>query len=296
MFGDLLKGFHFCPFSQGSVVCSLSPIPRADAFLFFESRQAVFSPRLNKTVIQIHDFLHTDQYSPGLSRSSVHSCSAISFTHPDQVNLLQTLGVDLSTKKILVKPIGSPSWFKPIFTHTPTRKIGWVGRPRIHAGHDLKRSDWLLTIAESSSFPVEFCLYGCGLGSLFDCLKKQGSVASYVQKDQYNYSTLPVFYSLLNCLLITSVSEAGPLPLFEALSCGIPVISTRVGWAPLLIRDGFNGFLVDSLEEMVERVNEFFKNEKNWLSRKNEIAEKSHAFTLENWFYSNLQFALEVSK
>lgn len=37
------------------------------------------------------------------------------------------------------------------------------------------------------------------------------------------------FYSQCNMFLCTSCSEGGPLPVFEALSCGIPVFSTSVG-------------------------------------------------------------------
>lgn len=41
---------------------------------------------------------------------------------------------------------------------------------------------------------------------------------------------LPDFYRSLDVLLITSAYEGGPMCAIEALACGIPVVSTSVGW------------------------------------------------------------------
>jgi len=46
-------------------------------------------------------------------------------------------------------------------------------------------------------------------------------------------------------LVLPSAYEANALVLLEALACGLPVVATRVGFAPELVRDGDNGFLVD---------------------------------------------------
>jgi glycosyltransferase involved in cell wall biosynthesis len=52
-------------------------------------------------------------------------------------------------------------------------------------------------------------------------------------------------YRQAKCLICTSYSEGGPRVVAEALACGVPVITTRVGLAAELVRDGENGFLCD---------------------------------------------------
>ncbi|CAN5397412.1 hypothetical protein BH10ACT5_BH10ACT5_18880 [soil metagenome] len=58
-------------------------------------------------------------------------------------------------------------------------------------------------------------------------------------------------------LILPSAYEANALVLLEALATGLPVISTRVGFAPELIVDGANGYLVErDADEIGERLRE----------------------------------------
>jgi glycosyltransferase involved in cell wall biosynthesis len=53
------------------------------------------------------------------------------------------------------------------------------------------------------------------------------------------------FYRSLDVYVCASRSEGTPNPCLEAAACGLPVITTRVGNMPELIRDGENGFFVE---------------------------------------------------
>jgi glycosyltransferase involved in cell wall biosynthesis len=48
-------------------------------------------------------------------------------------------------------------------------------------------------------------------------------------------SDLAALLNALDVLVVASTTETGPLVLFDALACGVPVISTPVGWAPVFL-------------------------------------------------------------
>jgi len=51
----------------------------------------------------------------------------------------------------------------------------------------------------------------------------------------------------VDALALTSVGkgEAAPVAVMEAMSCGLPVICSRIGGTPDMIEDGINGFLIE---------------------------------------------------
>ncbi len=66
---------------------------------------------------------------------------------------------------------------------------------------------------------------------------------------------LAQLYRGSRCLVCASYSEGGPRVVAEALACGVPVITTRVGLAGELVRDGENGFQINwSARELADRL------------------------------------------
>lgn len=56
---------------------------------------------------------------------------------------------------------------------------------------------------------------------------------------------LPLFLAAADFFVLPSAYEANALVLLEALAAGLPVVATRVGFAPELVVDGENGYLVE---------------------------------------------------
>jgi glycosyltransferase involved in cell wall biosynthesis len=64
------------------------------------------------------------------------------------------------------------------------------------------------------------------------------------------------YYRLFDAFLLPSVNEGTPVSAIEALASGTPVVATRVGGVPDVVRDGIDGFLVEpgDVEGAAERL------------------------------------------
>jgi len=69
-------------------------------------------------------------------------------------------------------------------------------------------------------------------------------------------SDTPRLLAALDVFALTSHNEASPVSILEALSCGVPVISTRVGSVAESVHDQWNGFTVEpgDVNAVVERI------------------------------------------
>ena len=73
---------------------------------------------------------------------------------------------------------------------------------------------------------------------------------------------VPDLLGLLDVLLLTSHNEANPVSILEGLSCGKPVVATRVGSVPESVLDEQVGYLVEpgSIDAMTRRVVELLRD------------------------------------
>lgn len=68
-------------------------------------------------------------------------------------------------------------------------------------------------------------------------------------------------YSEARIFVNPSYNEGGPRVVLEAMACGLPIITTRVGLMPDVIDNGRNGLFVDwSGEDMAEKISCLLKN------------------------------------
>lgn len=62
-------------------------------------------------------------------------------------------------------------------------------------------------------------------------------------------SEMPSIYNAARvtggCLVSTSLNESQPMVLLEAMACRCPVVSSRVGGVPEIVKDGITGYLYD---------------------------------------------------
>jgi glycosyltransferase involved in cell wall biosynthesis len=91
--------------------------------------------------------------------------------------------------------------------------------------------------------PIFVLLSGPARGYVKSGLEQRG--IRYAHDYAPDRDALAKLYHALDLYLVTSREEGGPMALMESMSSGVPVVSTRVGMAPDLIRDGVSGALVD---------------------------------------------------
>src|SRR5207237_8126719 len=64
------------------------------------------------------------------------------------------------------------------------------------------------------------------------------------------------YYAAFDAMVLPSGNEGTPVSAIEALASGRPVVATRVGGVPDVVRDGEDGFLVEpgDVEQLAERL------------------------------------------
>jgi len=109
----------------------------------------------------------------------------------------------------------------------------------------IKGPDVLLeVVAQVARYrPVFVLLTGPARGFVKRGLTKLGVPFAHDWVDDFR--ELPRRYAALDVYLNPSREEGGPKGILEAMASHVPVVSTRVGMAPDVIRDGVNGGLVD---------------------------------------------------
>jgi glycosyltransferase involved in cell wall biosynthesis len=121
--------------------------------------------------------------------------------------------------------------------------VGWGDgmEPKLIKGPDI----FLAAIAElRKTVPAFVLLSGPARGYVKAGLERLG--VRYAHHYAVDRDALAELFHALDLCFITSREEGGPMALMEAMSSGVPVVSTRVGMAPDLIEQGVTGALSNS--------------------------------------------------
>jgi glycosyltransferase involved in cell wall biosynthesis len=295
LFGDMKKRFAAERVAGLSVTVSDWPTPGADAWIFIRTAEAGRSPDLSRSVVCLHDnFEDGGLYLPGGARAAVRHAGAVALCHPEQRRILRNAGITLEGVPVLERPLGALEIFRPRANLQEEFHLGWVGRD-----HWRKRPEWVPEIAShlvGAGLPVRVMLVGKDLDALAKTVSARGSECVLYDRAEHPIETYPPLYTKMDCLLITSLSEAGPLTLFEALATGVPVAATPVGWAPLfaasapeVVRRG------ESPAQLAAHIADFHARRREMFERRHEIAALAATPRLDSWFREVLALAAGIA-
>lgn len=132
--------------------------------------------------------------------------------------------------------------------------VGWMGRMTA-----VKRTgDIVFAVKRLLDAGVDACLCLVGDGPDREATEQLAHDLGIVDRCLflgYQDDVAP-FYAAFDALILPSANEGTPVSAIEALAAGRPVVATRVGGVPDVIRDGLDGFLVTpgDVDELADRL------------------------------------------
>jgi N-acetyl-alpha-D-glucosaminyl L-malate synthase BshA len=119
---------------------------------------------------------------------------------------------------------------------------------------------------------------------LEELVKKLGLEDYIVFVGRVSHDKIPEYMASADLLVLPSLSEGFGIVIVEAMAMGLPVIASRVGGLPWIIKDGENGFLVEprNPRDIAEKIILLLTNDdlRVYMSRRN--IEKAREYGWEN--------------
>ncbi|MCB1054944.1 MAG: glycosyltransferase family 4 protein [Acidobacteria bacterium] len=294
LFEDLKRHFVAARRPGLEVTASLAPHPAADRWIALRTGESHRSPDPGRTLVCVHDLFD----DPGLytavgERRGVRHAAALWICHPAIRILLARDGVPLGGRHVLERPIGALEGFTCRQRLNERFTVGWIGR-----NDPVKRWPILVealarAVLEQKAFEVR--LVGEELDPLAAAVTALGIVVHHHDRRVVAIEDCPPLYRALDVLVVTSASEGQPMVVFEALACGVPVISTAVGWAPELARrEPALVRLADGPEEIAAALRDVRASRAELFARRHAAAELVAEWRLEGWVDDLLTLAVEL--
>lgn len=118
---------------------------------------------------------------------------------------------------------------------------------------------------------------------IVDSLKTNNRIRFFeaTKENIISIDKMPDFYNKLDLLIVTSANEGGPTPALEAYACGIPVISTNVGYVKTVADAKSKSLVLDSddPQDFVQKINYLISNPQQYYDIKKGIRQN----ILNNW-------------
>lgn len=196
------------------------------------------------------------------------------------VNELQELGVDSHKVKLIFNPIER----QDESFRTQSNNLLYAGRIMLEGQKNLH--ELLDYLADNPDEKVDF--YGAGDEDGFKKYVSQKNIAHQVVFHGWTSNLWNEITKRPKALIMTSKYEGLPMIMLEAISRGIPVITSRFDGYSDVVREGINGFSYElgNIDELAEKVKLLTEIDEN------KISESIEEFYPER-YYAKLKRAIE---
>jgi glycosyltransferase involved in cell wall biosynthesis len=196
------------------------------------------------------------------------------------------IGGKVSTQIVTINPGVDQELFQPITNGgQKDTNILYVGR----FGPVKRVNDLVSAFSEVQAKHEHTTLTLVGDGPLRGKIEKQINelgISDHVKMSGYvPQHELPKYYNHADVFVLPSQIERAPLVLLEAMSCGLPVVSTPVGWVPEIITDEKNGILfeIGSETELADKIRYLIDNPEHC----NKIGERARRTVKEGYTWED---------
>lgn len=190
-----------------------------------------------------------------VERMIISLADAIVVASPHERALVQHLGIETDQRVQLIPCGVDLGTFRPIAKEQARAKLGIdAHRVALFVGRvvPLKGIDILLdAVSRLVSLPDMQVVIAGGPGEQGHELKRLRWLVEELEMGQrvrfegpITWESLPIYYSAADVCVVPSHYESFGLVAMESLACGTPVIASKVGGLPSVVKDGRNGFLV----------------------------------------------------
>ena len=116
---------------------------------------------------------------------------------------------------------------------------------------DLKGKNYLIIIGDGEDY-----------GKLNTLASNLGVKDKVIFTGNVKHEDVYSYMGVSDVFVLPSLMETGGNVLLEALASGLPIISTKVGWAEDLVKEGYNGFIVrkNNLNDLKNRLGLLLNN------------------------------------
>lgn len=147
-------------------------------------------------------------------------------------------------------------------------KILFLGSLEAHKG-----IEFLIQALTNSR--LEFELTIAGRGSMEKEIKTASRMDPRISFfGSFNKEEAAAMLAASDCLVVPSLCyENSPTVIYESLSCGVPVVASRIGGIPELVKDGENGYLFDpcSSQDLIKKLGWVLEERDEWYEAQDEI-------------------------